>query len=324
MQTNLVSIVIASYNSSQFIVETLNSISKQTWNEIELIITDDNSTDDTVEVCHSWLQDNKYRFSNSALITSDKNTGVTVNANRGLHVANGHWIKLLGADDTLKPDCIENNMLWIRAHNDIKILFSRVEVFKDFFEPENILKIIPDIPLNSGSIMASERSAKSQYKMLLICDRIHFTPSVFMHREILDSAGYLDERFRMMEDYPLWLNLTRKGVKLHFMDKVTVNYRMHSNAINNTGISYLINPNYFKTEHFRRVYTYPNLPLDIRLNQRYYWYISQLFRFKWLSRNSASNRLFLGLLTIYLNPFKYVIWFRKRMNKSLRNDEFYL
>jgi glycosyltransferase involved in cell wall biosynthesis len=324
MNNELVSIIVVSYNSSPFIIETLNSISKQTWNELELIITDDFSKDNTVEICRNWLKDNLQRFASSEIITSDKNTGVTKNANRGLFAAKGNWMKLLGADDTLKPDCIEKNMLWVTAHPEVKILFSRVEVYKDCFEPENLLKTIPDIPLAQGSILASVRSAESQYKMLLFCDRIHFSPSVFMHRETLNSIGFLDERFKMLEDYPLWLNLTKSGYKLYFMDNVTVNYRRHSNAINNTGISYLINPNYFKSEDFRRIYTYPYLPVDIRLDQRYFWYITQVFRCNWLNKNNPSNRFFLAMLSIYFNPVKYFIWFRKKFNKDLKNNEFYM
>jgi hypothetical protein len=139
----------------------------------------------------------------------------------------------------------------------------------------------------------------------------------------LISVGGFDERFKMLEDYPLWLNLTKKGHKLHFMDKVTVNYRQHSKAINNTGRIFLINPNYFKQEEFRKAYTYPYLPMDIRLKQRYVWYASQIFRFDWLNKKLRYNKLLYYLLTIYLNPFKYFIALRKRINSDLGESEFY-
>lgn len=324
MINNLVSVIIVAYNSSPFIIETLESVLKQTWKEIELIITDDCSTDDTVEVCLKWLKENRKKFTSAEILTSDKNTGVTANANRGLYAAKGEWIKFLGADDTLKPDCIKDNMTWISSNSDIRALFSQIEVYRDTFSFHNLLKTIPESPYNLEGILTASRSAESQYKMLLLCDRIHFSPSVFLHRETLLSVGGFDEKFRMLEDYPMWLKLTKNGHKLNFMDKVTVNYRQHSKAINNTGIPTLINPNYFKLEDFRKVYSYPFLPADIRLEQRFTWYVSQIFRHEWLNRNNKSNRFLLALLTIYMNPFKYFIWLKKRLNKKLKNNEFYM
>jgi len=322
--SSLVSVVIVTYYSYPFVIEALESILKQTWKELELIITDDCSGDDTVNVCRKWLKENGQRFVNAEILTSEKNTGVSANANRGLHAAKGDWIKFLSADDTLKPCCIEDNMSWIASHPEVRTLFSRIDIYRNTFEPQNLIKTTPGNSYSPKSILASDRSADSQYKMLLLSDRIHFSPSVFLHRKTLLSAGGFDVRFKLLEDYPLWLNLTKNGHKLYFMDKVTVNYRRHAKAINNTGISYLINPNYFKSEDFRRIYTYPFLPSDIRLNQRYNWCVSQLFRFDWLNRNKKPNRFLLALLKVYLNPFRYYIYFKKRLNKSLKDNEFYM
>lgn len=319
----LVSVIISSYNSSQFIVETLESISDQTWKDIELIITDDCSADDTVEVCRKWIDENKQRFINACIITSNINTGVSANANRGLSVAKGEWIKFLGADDTLKQDCIEENMLRIISDPGIRVLFSKVDIYNNDFSPDNLLSTSREDTSDPWSIMATDRSADSQYKMLLISDRLKYTPSVFLHRETLLSVGGFDERFRLLEDYPLWLNLTKNGHRLYYMDKVTVNYRQHSKAINNTGTSYLVNLNYFRTEEFRKIYTYPSLPVDVRLSQRFRWYASQVFRWDYINRDRQAGRFLLNLLTIYFNPFRYFIWVRKRFNKNLEKNELY-
>jgi hypothetical protein len=108
------------------------------------------------------------------------------------------------------------------------------------------------------------------------------------------------------------------------MNKVTVNYRRHSKAINNTGINYLINPNYFKSEGFRKLYTYPFLPFDIRFEQKFYWLASQIFRIGLFNRDNKLNSFLKDLLTVYLNPFKYIIWFRKRFMRKLKYEEYYL
>jgi glycosyltransferase involved in cell wall biosynthesis len=321
---SLVSVIIATFNSSPFIIETLESVLAQTWKDIELIITDDFSRDETVEICGKWQKKNFQRFNRIEIITSKMNTGIPANVNRGLCLANGSWIKFLGADDTLKPDCIEKNMSWIATHPEVKVLFSRIDIFKDTFIPENLLFTTPGIPYDNNGILSISRSAYSQYKMLLQYDRIHFTPSAFINRGTLLSVGSFEEKFKFLEDYPLWLKFTKNGHKLYFMDIVTVNYRRHSKAINNTGIKLIVNPNYFRNEGFRKEYTYPYLPYDIELNQRYIWYISQLFRCNCFNKANIPNKILHALLTTYLNPFKYFIWVRKKIDRNLKNNELYI
>ena len=320
---SVVSVIVVTYNSSRFVEETLESVSKQTWKELELIITDDCSEDNTVEVCLKWINENRDRFLRTEVLESEINTGVPANANRGLYAAKGDWIAFIAGDDTFKPNHIQDNMDYIASRQDIKVLLSRIEVYQDSFEPENLIKITPIDAYNPTSIMAPGRSADSQYRMLLRYDRIHYTPSLFINRETLISIGAYDERFRMLEDYPLWLNLTKNGHRLYFMDKVTVRYRRHLKAINNTVYEKLIEDNYFNEEKFRKIYTYPNMPADIRLNERFTWYVLQIFRLHWLNRNTKSRKFLLALLSTYLNPFSYYVWIKKKLNKGLRSNELY-
>ncbi len=321
---SLITVVVVAYNSSSFIIEALDSVYNQTWRKIELIVTDDCSNDNTVELCHSWMDIHKSRFVRIKMVTSEKNTGVSGNANRGLYSANGEWIKFIGADDALKPTCIEDNIRWISEHPEIKVLLSRVEVYKDLFKKENLISIIPHDSILSNGIMASGRDASSQYRMLLVCDRIHFTPSIFTNRNTILSVSGFDENFRTFEDYPMWLKLTGHGHRLYFMNKITVNYRMHTRAINNTGINELIKPNYFRSENFRRQYTYPYLPFLVRNDQKFCWVVSQLFRFEVFNKNTILNRWIKYFLLVLINPFRYLIWFQKHFSKHPLDEDYFI
>lgn len=320
---DLISVIVVTYNSSRFIIETLDSIYNQTWSVMELIITDDNSSDSTVEICSRWLEKKGNRFIRTELSLSEVNTGVSGNANRGLRLSTGKWVKFIGGDDVLLPDNLTNNMHFIFSHQETRVLFSRVNNYNETFTPENYLGTSPDGDMKQDSILSLNRSAESQYRMLLLSDRIHFSPSVFLHCETLLSIGGFDERFRYQEDYPLWLNLTKNGHKLYFMNKVTVNYRSHSQAINNTGKPFLINPNYYRDEPFRRVYTYLFLPTLIRREQKFRWVVSQIFKIDLFNRPGRFNRFLLNLLTIYLNPFRYMIKARKILMRNPGEVEFY-
>jgi glycosyltransferase involved in cell wall biosynthesis len=77
----LVSIVVITYNSSKYILETLESIKQQTYKNLELIITDDCSKDNTVVLCQDWLDVNKHGFIRTKLITTPPNKLPTININ---------------------------------------------------------------------------------------------------------------------------------------------------------------------------------------------------------------------------------------------------
>lgn len=317
----LVSIIVVTYNSSKFIEETLESIAAQTWPELELVITDDCSTDNTVELCREWLMQNGQRFVRNELITVEKNTGISANCNRGLHAAKGEWIHFCAGDDAFLPNCIADNMDYISHNPETGILFSYCRKYAENFDEQNFLGLVPGSP--PVNIINDTITAESQYRLLLLSDRITFTPSSFIKRETQLSIGAFDEKNRFQEDYPLWLKLTKAGYKLHFMVKETVKYRQHGQATNNMATNYLIKPNYFRTEDFRREFIYPELPWDIRWNARFGWYASQIFKSDKLNRNKKPNRLLLALLTSWINPFKYYIYLKKKLVKNLKNSEFY-
>ena len=97
----LVSIIVITYNSSKYVLETLESAKAQTYQNIELIVSDDCSIDNTVEICKEWIEKDKERFVRTELITAEKNTGIPANCNRGVKAAQGEWVKLIAGDDMI-------------------------------------------------------------------------------------------------------------------------------------------------------------------------------------------------------------------------------
>jgi len=318
----LVTIAICTYNNARHVKETLESVKSQTYGSLELIVSDDASSDATQSVVNAWIQDpgNRNRFTRIEVLKVDHNTGVSANANRALKAARGSWIKYIAGDDTLKPECISDNMQKVSSEPQTRVLFSRVEIYRESFADENLIDITKDDSNDRNSIMATGRDAEEQYKMLLVSDRIHYAPSAFLHRETLLSVGGFNEEYKLLEDYPLWLNLTKHGHKLCFMDKITVRYRRHGAAINNNGKSNIVNPNYFRSELFRRRYTYPYLPTDIRLNQKFIWVISQIFRIDSINKSSRAGRYIYTFLTLWINPFRIYIFLKKRFIGGYREN----
>lgn len=104
MSLPLVSICIPSYNSGEFVKQTLETILAQTYQNIEIIVVDDVSKDNTAEIVRSFNSP-KIKFS-----INEKNLGVVDNWNRSIELASGEYIKIMGADDLLVPTCIEEQL----------------------------------------------------------------------------------------------------------------------------------------------------------------------------------------------------------------------
>ena len=94
-----VSVVVITNNSVKCIIDTLESVKEQTYKNIELIVSDDGSTDETLTLVKEWLDINEGRFTHNSIVESEINTGITKNCNRGTKVAIGKYIKLIAGDD---------------------------------------------------------------------------------------------------------------------------------------------------------------------------------------------------------------------------------
>lgn len=310
-QYPLVSIIVITYNSGQFVVESLESVKAQTYQNIELIVSDDASQDNTVAFAKQWISENARRFVRTDVITVPDNTGVSANCNRSIAASQANWIKLLAGDDILLPNCIADNMFFIHEHPETRILFSQVELYKNQFTRDNFLRVLPQtVPMN---IMNPTFHAADQFKLLLISDRINFTPSNFFHKRTIMEVGGFDENYKNIEDYPLWLKLTQAGYKLYFFEKATVGYRQHAMAMNNITEAVLIKPSVFKAYAFRKSFVHQYLPWDLVWSERFAMKINLLFeKFGW---NTMAYRRLYFILSIYMNPFRYVSFFKKKLSK---------
>jgi glycosyltransferase involved in cell wall biosynthesis len=321
MNSILVSVVVATYNSSEFVLETLESIKKQTYSPIELIVSDDGSQDNTVALAMAWLVQNEARFVRTEVVTVPKNTGVSANCNRCIRASLADWIKLIAGDDILLPNCIEDNMNFVQEHPETKILFSYVRLYRNTFNDENYIATLPGaFPSN---LMAPHFTPAHQFKLLLLSDRIHFTPSYFFKKETLLSVGGYDEQNKIAEDYPMWLKLTQAGIRLEFMERETVGYRQHDKAINNSNEKVIFKPLMLKMYSFRKQSVFPHLPWDIVGAEKWVMMIRKIFAGLGWNKQTRALQFLYRLATVYFNPFQYVISFRKKILKAGQTNVFY-
>lgn len=217
----LVSVPVVTYNSALFILETLESIKAQTYQNIELIISDDCSTDNTVELCQKWIEENKKRFIRTQIITVAENTGVSANLNRAEAACQGEWVKPIAGDDLLLPDCIETCINYVSLHNS-KCLFGKIEAFGNDVEYATYLTNI----FSSRNDEMSKMSLNDLFDMI-VEGLTPPAPAFFYNRIFFeDNEINNDERIPMIEDLPKWLNIIKKGITIDFLDCKIVKYRL--------------------------------------------------------------------------------------------------
>jgi alpha-1,3-rhamnosyltransferase len=303
----LVSVIIVSYNSANYIEETLDSVYNQTYDNIELIISDDCSTDNTIEICEKWLSHKKNRFVNTIIIRVDKNSGTAANCNRGVKASCGSWVKLMAADDLFLPDCIANNLKFIESNPDIKIVMSDVQCFYDKKGPEKIEYI-----MKPEWFVSDTSTAANQYKSLLIKFCGNMT-SFFISKSFFENFLY-DEEFPFIEDYTFALTASKNGYYLYYMPVETVQYRMRTDSVffGNTKTNPIFGNFYKKRRKFDQVYRHPYLPIIRKKYEIFQYYRLYTLDFLKLNKNTKLNKA-IYKFSGYFNPYYYLLGLNKNL-----------
>ena len=231
MNTPLVSICVIAYNSSKTIIQTLESVKIQTYENIELIISDDGSTDDTVKICNNWIKENRKLNYRLQLITIDYNTGVPSNCNRAIEACRGKWVKLIAGDDCLMKNCISDFIDYINTNRTCEIVFSNYYPFTEITKKIELkeLKFIDE-----QMLCFSEMNTKEQLRYY-IEHAINITPSLFYTKALIKCYGGFDEKYKLFEDTPMIIKLLKSGVHIEYMPSPTVLYRISQESITRMG-----------------------------------------------------------------------------------------
>ena len=249
MEQPLVSVPVITYNSSKFVLETLESIKAQTYQNIELIISDDCSADNTVELCKKWVDKNRERFVRTQIITSEVNTGVSANLNRAEAACQGEWVKGIAGDDLLMPNCIADCVEYVQQNTNIIYLFGRIETFGASDEKH---KYFSEKVFDYSFF---DLDVDGQLERLVFGENCVPASTFFYNRQkSIDLGIRNDERIPLLEDWPKWINILEKGVKLDFVDKVVTKYRIHENSLSTNRLS----ARYMESNYmFELYYRYP-------------------------------------------------------------------
>lgn len=238
----LISVVVIAYRSAGTIIETLDSIYSQTYPRLELVISDDKSTDNTINVCEDWIRDHKDRFEQTSIVVPRINTGTAGNCNRGIKAATGSWVKLIAGDDLLVEDGIEKLYKFSLDNSGADIVCGIGETFG--VERDGYDHLVWQHNFKLYTIL---NTAEEQNWYLM---RRNFISAggIMMKKQLWESVGGYDEDIPLLEDWPMWIRITKAGHKIFFSHDVVSKYRLTDTSVrsSNCMFSYSVLLFYYK------------------------------------------------------------------------------
>ena len=210
-----VSVVVAACNAESTLVDTLNSVSRQTFRDFEAIVVDDGSRDGTLRLLEShaarwpWLR-----------WEHQENRGVAAARNRGIELARGEWIAFLDADDLWLPDKLASQMALADRVPTLSVIYCDVRYFSRRREARHTL--LQRRPHATGRVLRE-----------LFMNNFVYTSAALVRKATLLDVGGFNPRHKVNEDVDLWMRLAENH-EIGCVDEALVKYRRTPGTLTRT------------------------------------------------------------------------------------------
>ncbi|MEO9170189.1 MAG: glycosyltransferase [Candidatus Baltobacteraceae bacterium] len=210
----LVTIVITSYNYGSCIGDAIRSALDQTYKHIEVLVLDNASTDNSVEVVRSFT-DARIR-----LVTRPETIGIQRNHNDGIKEAKGDFIVFLSADDMLLPTLVEDVLDYRAKHPDIDIVYASAIIM----DGEKHFSGYFDQPSFDG---AETYYGRHEFASLLTRDSAMYLPTILFPRHVFEELGPMNETLEIVLDYEYGIRMASAGKRFAFISRPGALIRFH-------------------------------------------------------------------------------------------------
>ncbi len=197
------SIVTPSFNQARFIEETILSVRRQSYPNIEHIIVDGGSTDGTLEILRKY---------NHLIWISEPDKGQSDALNKGFQRATGDIIGWLNADDTYQQNAVETVLDFFSEHPEVAMVYGYVNIVDE-----------------NGEVIRTRYSPDFDLGLLIRGGHCYVQPVTFFRRVAFDEVGYLDTSFHEAMDYEFFIRVGQR-FQVKRIPKILGNYRTHSQS----------------------------------------------------------------------------------------------
>jgi glycosyltransferase involved in cell wall biosynthesis len=220
----LVSVIVPAYNYGRVIPATIASVQEQTLSDCEIVLVDDESTDDTSAIVAAIAaRDPRVR------LHRQKNGGLASARNAGLRIARGKYVQFLDADDLLERSKLATHAKHLEQHPDVGIVYGDVRYFptedptrqrRSLYEPDR--EWMPMVSGSGDTVLAK-----------LIEANIMVVSSPLVRRTLIDTVGLFDTTLTVLEDWDYWIRSALTGAKFVYVDEPDTRtlVRVHSTSL---------------------------------------------------------------------------------------------
>lgn len=201
-----VSVITPSLNQGEFIERTILSVLNQDYPNIEYIVMDGGSTDNTIET----LKDYEDRL----IWKSEPDNGQSHAINKGFRMATGEILAWLNSDDTYKPNTIRTAVRYLVKHPQVDMVYGNGHLIDE-----------------EDHLIGEFKSSPMDLRACLYHGRINiFQASVFFRKSVFEKIGLLDEKLHITMDIDYWIRIAQQGLSMKHIDCPLANLRWHPSA----------------------------------------------------------------------------------------------
>jgi len=206
---------MSAYNHAKFIKESIDSVLNQTYQDFELLIIDDNSTDNSFEIIKSFNSNKIKAFQNQ------QNVGMVLNTNRLINMATGEYIAIINSDDSWHHQKLEKQLQFLEQNQQLAGCFTLANIINEKS------KIIHP---KKQSFVYHDRTREE-----FLADFFHNQqhnlcyPSILLKKEVFDYVGLFNASLVVLLDFDMWVRILIHGFHLKILPEKLTNFRYLSN-----------------------------------------------------------------------------------------------
>jgi len=235
-----VSVIMPAYNAADYIGQAIQSVLKQTHSDLELVVVNDGSTDNTEQIVQS-LKDKRIKY------FSRQNQGLASSYNTAIKHSQGRFIIRLDADDMISPDFIERHLLEFEKHPDADLVYCDDLLIDENAKPIRIIKR----PEYKNHKLLTRDLFRNGYPVVPFRGCIQ--------KSVFDKIGFFDEQLLVAEDYDMMRRFVKKGLKMRHLGDTLYLRRMTPDSLSRKTSSQKADSHFEVLRRFTETFSYEEL-----------------------------------------------------------------
>lgn len=233
-----VSVVMGIYNCEKTLKESMDSLLNQTYKSFEIILCEDGSKDNTLQIAKEYAQKYPQKV---RLIQNKTNKGLAYSLNRCIEISTGEYIARMDADDIAYKDRLEKQMSYLESHPEYALVGSQAFLF------------------NEDGIWGVRKTKNDPLKKDFLFGSQFIHPTIIIKKEILNQVGNytVSKATLRAEDYDLFMRLYAAGFVGHNLEEILLNYREDTTTFKRRAYKYRLDEAKVRYEGFKKMKLMP-------------------------------------------------------------------